>query len=222
MKITIKAGILIIILLVPAFVYLSLKYFGNNHYHLPKMVPIDVIEKKVNGKVVNDTVYHQIPSFNFLSTSGDTLNSTSLNGKIYVADFFFTRCGSICPKMTSQLTRVQNTFADDNDFKILSFTVDPEHDSIDVLKSYALKYNAKASVWHFLTGEKQLIYRLAKDGFKINALEDPNGGIEFVHSDKLILVDKNRIIRGFYDGTDPKDVDRLITEIKVLQHEYNR
>jgi protein SCO1/2 len=124
--------------------------------------------------------------------------------------------------MTSQLTRVQNTFADDNDFKILSFTVDPEHDSIDVLKSYALKYNAKASVWHFLTGEKQLIYRLAKDGFKINALEDPNGGIEFVHSDKLILVDKNRIIRGFYDGTDPKDVDRLITEIKVLQHEYNR
>lgn len=219
MKINFKAGILIIILLVPAFVYLFLKFFGSNHYGLHKFVPVDVVEKQIDGKIVIDTLYHTIPAFSLTSNNGSSFGSTDLEGKIYVADFFFSRCPSICPKMTSQLTRVQSAFADVKDFSIVSFTVDPENDSPEVLQSYASKYKADSKIWFFLTGKKDSIYRVAKEGFKISAMEDPTGGEEFVHSDKLILVDKNKIIRGFYNGTEPKDVDRLITEIKVLMQE---
>ena len=219
MKINIKAGLLIIILLVPAFVYLFLKFFGNNHYSLHKMIPIDVVEKNIDGNLIYDTIYHTIPTFSLKSSKGIDFGSKELSGKIYVADFFFTRCPTICPKMTSQLTRVQSAFTDSKDFNIVSFTVDPLNDTPEVLNSYASKYKSNPSSWFYLTGIKDSIFTIAKDGFKLNALDDPNGGVEFIHSDKLVLVDKNRIIRGFYNGTDPKDVDRLITEIKVLMQE---
>jgi protein SCO1/2 len=222
MKNYIKAGLLIIILLVPAFVYLFLKSFGNNHYTLPKMVPIDVVERTNAGKLVYDTIYHQVPPFEFTSSEHKKFGSQNLKGKIYIADFFFTRCPSICPVMSTQLTRVQSALAEYKEVQLLSFTVDPENDTPEVLASFATKYKANPLVWHFLTGNKDTLYKVAKEGFKISALDDPLGGEEFVHSDKLILVDKNNIIRGFYDGTNPKEVDRLITEVKVLLHEYEQ
>lgn len=220
MKIYFKVGLLIIILLVPAFVYIFMKSFGNNHYTLPKMIPIDVVEKQFNNKTVSDTVFHKVSNFELLSSNGKKFGATQLNGKVFVADFFFTRCQSICPKMSTQLSRVQSAFAEDSLVQLVSFSVDPDYDTKEVLNTYSSKFNANPKIWHFLLGSKSEIYKLAKYDFKITALDDPNGGEEFVHSDKLILVDKEKHIRGFYDGTDPKEVDRLITELKVLLYEY--
>lgn len=222
MKIYYKAGLLIIILLVPAFVYLFLKSFGNNHYRVPKMLPVDVIEKSVNGLKVTDTIYHHVPPFQFTTSTNTQFGSKQLEGKVYIADFFFSRCPSICPTMTTQLKRVQSTFIDNKEIQLVSFTVDPENDTPEVLDAFATKYKANPESWHFLTGQKDAIYKVAKEGFKISAMDDPAGGEAFVHSDKLILVDKDKIIRGFYNGTDPKEVDRLITEVKVLLHEYEQ
>jgi protein SCO1/2 len=233
----IKAGILITALAVPALIFLFLKGFGENHYQLPKMVPVidsttgEVKMKKNPAPRWNepemDTVFHTIPNWTLVNEKGTPFASTSLKGSIYVADFFFTRCTSICPKMSTQLTRVQDVFAKDNEVKLLSFSVDPSHDTPEVLKQYAKEYGAIDGKWHFLTGTRQQIYPLAIKGYYIpvadaseydKAIKTPDE--TFIHSEKLILVDKEGYIRGFYDGTDKKDVDRLILEIRVLQKIY--
>ncbi len=233
----IKAGILITALAVPAFVFLFLKGFGENHYQLPKLVPVidsttgEVkMKKNLNprwNEPATDTVFHTIPAWTLTDENAQAFSSTKMKGKIYVADFFFTRCTSICPKMSTQLTRVQDVFANSPEVQLLSFSVDPTHDSPEKLQAYAKNYDAKPDKWHFLTGTRQQIYPLAIKGYFIpvadaseydKAVKTPDE--TFIHSEKLILVDKEGYIRGFYDGTDKKDVDRLILEIKVLQKIY--
>ncbi len=184
--------------------------------------PEDVQEKVVDGKTISDTTFHAIPPFQFASSDGETITEKLTEGKIYVADFFFTTCPGICPLMSNQLKRVQEAFIDDPNILILSHTVDPDNDSLPVLKEYAKKYKAIKGKWYFLRGSQDQIYELAQKGYYISALEDENetGTDRFVHSDKLVLVDKQKHIRGFYNGTDAKDVDRLILEIKVLLSEY--
>ena len=156
------------------------------------------------------------PHFKLISQTGEIVTQKNLAGKIYVADFFFTRCPSICPVMTSELTRVAKVFADNPDIKIISHTVDPEYDTVEVLRDYAAKYNADPDQWYFVTGEKKEIYDLARKGYFIAAKEGDTGPVDFIHSQRFILVDKEKRIRGYYDGTDKKDVDRLIAEIGVL------
>jgi protein SCO1/2 len=139
---------------------------------------------------------------------------------MYVADFFFTRCPGICPKMSTELTRVQEVFSKDEEIKILSFSVDPDYDQPDTLKKYSTKYSADLAQWTFVTGTKDSIYALAQKGFFLSAMEDAARPVEFIHSDKMVLVDRNGWIRGYYSGTDKKDVDRLIDEIRVLKNIY--
>ncbi|MBC7387659.1 MAG: SCO family protein [Opitutaceae bacterium] len=217
-----RIGLLLLLLVFPVLVYLFLKFFGQNRYTLPKYFPQDVVENTLNGKTVSDTIFHKIPDFSFLSNSGDTVTQEISRDKIYVADFFFTTCPGICPQMSSQLKRVQEAFIDNPDILILSHTVDPETDTKEVLDAYAKKYKAIPGKWFFMTGEKNKIYDLAQKGYFISALEDSNysDADRFIHSDKLILVDKDKQIRGYYNGTDEKDVDRLILEISVLLDGY--
>ena len=234
---TVKAGILIAALVVPALIFLYLKGFGENHYNLPYMIPLtdsttgNIMMKKNPNPRWNqpemDTVFHTIPSWKLTDENGNEFLGQSLKGKIYVADFFFTRCGSICPKMSTELTRVQDTFSKEGEVQLASFSVDPMHDTPEKLREYAQKYDAKAGKWHFLTGTKTQIYPLAVKGYFIpvadaseydKAVKTPDE--TFIHSEKLILVDKEGYIRGFYDGTDKKDVDRLILEIRVLLKIY--
>ena len=234
---TIKAGILIAALVVPALIFLYLKGFGENHYELPYMIPLTdsttgnaMMRKNPNPKWNQpemDTVFHTIPAWKLTDENGKEFLGQSLKGKIYVADFFFTRCGSICPKMSTELTRLQDTFSEDDEVQIASFSVDPVHDTPEMLKEYAKKYDAKSGKWHFLTGTKTQIYPLAVKGYFIpvadaseydKAVKSPDE--TFIHSEKLILVDKEGHIRGFYDGTDKKDVDRLVLEIRVLLKIY--
>ena len=234
---TIKAGILITALVVPALIFLYLKGFGENHYNLPYMIPLtdsttgNVMMRKNPNPRWNqpemDTVFHTIPNWKLTDENGQEFVGESLKGKIYVADFFFTRCGSICPKMSTEFTRVQDTFSKEDEVQLASFSVDPTHDTPEVMKEYAKKYDAKAGKWHFLTGTKTQIYPLAVKGYFIpvadaseydKAVKTPDE--TFIHSEKLILIDKEGHIRGFYDGTDKKDVDRLILEIRVLLKIY--
>lgn len=214
-----KAGILTTTLVLPAFIILMLHKCATNHFDLPYYVPkMDILTGNVmmNGK---DTVFHTVPNFELTDQNGNTVTEKTVKDRIYVADFIFTRCGTICPKMTTQLARIQKEFANDS-VLILSHTVDPRFDTPEVLKGYAKRYNAKEGTWYFLTGEKQKLYDLAHKGYFIAAREEEQSTTpdnSFSHSDKLILIDKKGHIRGFYDGTDPVEIDRLKAEIKVLR-----
>lgn len=230
-----KAGILVATLVVPALLYLFLRFATQNHYELPRYLPlIDSTNggsrmgqvKLADGSVVTDTLYHRIPPFRLVDQDGDTVDQSVVKGKIYVADFFFTRCGTICPKISSQLTRVQDIFRDNATIKFLSYSVDPEHDGPAELKAYAKRYDAIPGKWYFLTGKKADIYNLAMTGYYLPAVDaGVKAGIPdetFIHSEKLVLVDKDGIVRGFYDGTDKEDVDRLVLEIRVLLDIYSK
>jgi protein SCO1/2 len=222
MKLSWRTGLLLVLLAVPVFLIFFLHKFGQNHFKLVTYFPEDVQEKVVDGKTVSDTIFHAIPPFRFTSSDNEIITEKKTENKIYIADFFFTTCPGICPLMSNQLKRVQEAFIDYPDILILSHTVDPDNDSLSVLRDYAKAYKAIKGKWYFLRGDKDQIYELAQKGYFISALEDEKeeGSDRFVHSDKLVLVDKERHIRGFYNGTDPKEVDRLILETKVLLSEY--
>ena len=166
-----------------------------------------------------DTVYHTIKDFSLLNQYKEIVTQQTTQNKIYVANFFFATCQSICPAMTNQLTRVQQAEKNNPDFLILSHTVNPMHDTAEVLMEYAGKYGALKNKWHFLTGDKKAIYNLAKDDYMVNALEDDGTAEGFIHSEALILIDKQRRIRGIYDGTDSLQVNKLISDISILKTE---
>ncbi len=174
---------------------------------------------EVNGKI--DTVYHTIPSFKLVDQEGDTVTEKTVEGKIYVADFFFGTCPSICPVMAQQMLRVHEKFKDVEDFAILSHTIDPAHDTVAYLKGYAEKLGVMNNdTWHFLTGPQEEIYELGEKDYMVTVGEDANAPGGFIHSGHFWLVDKERRLRGFYDGTIASHVDRLMNDIKKLQAEY--
>ncbi len=231
-------GILFIVLILPVFIYLGLKTWGTNHFTLPRYIPaIDSTTGEIKmGKRLNprwneselDTIFQTIPTFNLLNEKGQRFSSSNLKGKIYVASFFFTRCGTICPKITGQLSRVQDTFNQDPELKLISISVDPAYDHPEKLKAYSKRFDANEGQWTFLTGEKKVIYPLILKGFHVPladaseydaAIKNPDE--TFIHSERLVLVDKEGVIRGFYVGTDKKEVDRLLVEIKVLKTIYS-
>lgn len=170
---------------------------------------------------VNDTTYHYIPEFEFVDQDNDKVNLETVKNKIYVAEYFFTTCGSICPIMNNNLEKVYKEFKNNADFLILSHTVDPETDSVAVLKAYALEHGVKDKRWLFVTGSKPKLYELARKGYLLNAEEGNGGEEDFIHTQNFALIDKEQHIRGFYDGTDSLEVNRLIQEIKLLTKEYD-
>ncbi len=207
-----KILVLLIILVSPSVFYLFLKSARHNIQRLEIFGPKEVNEK-------GDSVYHTIPDFEFVNQYGKKISKKDFDGKIFVADFIFTTCQSICPKMSEQLTRVQEKIKEQDDVLLLSHTVDPENDSVPVLLNYAQKMGAHEGKWHFVTGEKKTIYDIARYGYYVTALEGDGGPDDFIHSEKLMLIDKQGRIRGYYDGTADTSVKRLMDEIKVLKFE---
>ena len=206
---------LLFLLSFPAVLYVILSTGKTNFIHLPY---IGERELAANGK---DTIYHAIPSFKFVNQDGDTITDKNYEGKIYVADYFFTTCKSICPKMATELQRVQDKFAYTKGMvQILSHTVNPENDSVSVLKEYANMVHADTKMWNFVTGDKKQLYDMARYGYLVNAMEGDGGPDDFIHSELLVLVDKEKHIRGIYDGTNIKSVNDLLDDIKVLIAEY--
>ena len=166
-----------------------------------------------------DTIYHTIGDFSFTNQHGEVVNNKTVANKIYVADFFFATCQSICPEMSTNLKDVQKAFENDDSLLILCHTVNPLHDTVEVLNAYGETYGAKKNKWHFLTGNKKEIYDLAKTSYLVNALEQDGSAEGFLHSELLLLIDKKGRIRGMYDGTNKVEVQRLIKDIKLLKQE---
>ncbi len=173
-----------------------------------------------NAIKVNDTLWHTVPDFSFDGHTGRKVTHNDFKDKIFIADFFFSHCPSICPQMSKQLQRVQYEFRKDTMIKILSHTVDPERDSIPRLAEYAELYEADSTKWLFVTGSKVDLYEQARKGYYVVITEGDGGAEDFIHTPNLVLVDKERVIRGYYDGTKEEEVNQMMMDIKTVQLEY--
>ena len=182
-----------------------------------KEAPLPVFgEREVIGQ---DTVYHTIANFKFVDQDSNEVTNDTYKGKIYVADFFFTSCRTICPIMKTQMLRVYDSIQNEPDVLLLSHTIDPEYDTVGLLNDYARRLGVKSDKWHFVTGNKDEIYKLAQTSYFSTALEDKSEPDGFIHSGAFLLIDKERRIRGKYDGTKEEDVNRLLADIQRLKTE---
>ncbi len=187
---------------------------------LPIFHPAQLDPRLVDPSIRRNGGEHRISDFVLVDQRGDTLQLADLEGRLLVADFFFTSCATICPKMSMQMARVQEAYRDEPRVVLLSHSVTPEADSVPALAEYAERHGALPDRWHFLTGDRRRIYALARRSY-FAALDQGDGGPDdFVHTENFVLVDTHRRIRGFYDGTSSADVDRLIGDLdKLLQEE---
>jgi protein SCO1/2 len=183
-----------------------------------RRLPIYGERKLASAKpgAVPDTVYQTIPPFSFTDQTGATVSQADFDGKVYVADFFFTRCPSICPIMSRQMLRVYNAYKSDPRLLLLSHSIDPKHDSVAVLKRYADGLGIQVAQWHLVTGPKDAIYEQAQKGYIVPAVYGTGLPQDINHSGHFVLVDGQRRIRGYYLGTDAAEVDKLIADIKIL------
>ena len=191
----------------------------NEGKSLPIIGEKEIKERILHGQKVYDTLYHRIPDFRFINQEGQVVTQADFKDKIYVADFFFTTCPTICPIMKIQMTRLYEKFKDHEDVRLLSHSIDPIHDSVEVLKAFADRLEVSAPKWHMVTGDKAAIYEIGEEHYLVTT-GDPNKLSEHIHSGAFILVDKERRIRGYYDGTDKQAVSRLIRDIPLLLNEY--
>lgn len=179
----------------------------------------------VNNELVDSSLqykkkYHTIADFKLVNQNGDTITQEDYKGKIYVADFFFTTCPSICPIMTGNMARIQERLKDNENVLLLSHSVTPDIDSVPVLKEYAIKKGVNDAKWNLVTGDKKQIYKLARKSY-LAVKEDGDGGpYDMIHTENFILVDKEKRIRGFYDGTNDESIEKLMHDIEILQQEY--
>ena len=193
---------------------------GCQDQRLPIFGQREVATREVNGKQVIDTVYHTIAPFRFVNQDNSVITNETFNGKVYVADFFFTSCRTICPIMKTQMVRVYEQVQDDADVLILSHTIDPEYDTVALLRDFANRLGVKSSKWHFATGQpKEYVFDLAQKSYFATAMEDKAEPDGFIHSGAFLLIDQQGRIRGKYDGTKEDDVNRLMKDIKRLERE---
>jgi protein SCO1 len=185
---------------------------------LPYLGEPTITSHEENGALIADTIFPTIPAFSFTNQDGKQVNDSTFNGSIYVADFFFTTCPTICPKMKAELLRVYEAFKNEPRVKILSHTIDPEHDSVAVLSEYASRLQVSSEKWNFVTGDKDSIYTIA-EYYLCSAEEAPGEPGGYIHSGALVLIDHQKHIRGMYDGTKPEEVDLLIKDIPILLRE---
>jgi protein SCO1/2 len=164
--------------------------------------------------------FHKIPDFNLMNQLGDTISQKTFEGKIYVTDFFFTTCPGICPKMTGNMEKIQEEFVNDSDILLLSHSVMPTTDSIPILKEYAKNNNVIDNKWHLVTGGKKDIYDLGRNHYFVeNDLGEVKDINDFLHTENFLLIDKNKHIRGIYNGLNRASIAQLIIDIKTLQKE---
>ena len=210
-----KIGFFTYLIVLTALVFFGLAIFYKLSDKPIKTLPI-YGQKYFNGK---DSVFHTVKPFKFINQNGDSISEKTFEGSIYVTDYFFTTCQSICPIMSTQMELVAKEFSGNKKIKFLSHTVNPENDSVNVLCDYAKAHHANAEQWHFVTGDKKQLYNMARESYLLNAEIGDGGPNDFIHTQNFALIDTKKNIRGFYDGTDKKDVQRLIKDIKILLKE---
>jgi protein SCO1/2 len=203
-----------------AFLSISI-YLLTPKKKLPIFNPSDVNPELVDSTVQHVSKYHTIADFSFTNQNGKIISQKNYEGKIYVADFFFTTCPTICPIMQDNMLEIQNTFKDISDVMLLSHTVMPHIDSVPVLKKYALEKGVIDSKWNLVTGDKKDIFYIARKSYLAVKTETEGELYDMVHTENFILVDKQRRVRGFYDGTKKEEIKRLIEDIRFLIDEKN-
>lgn len=220
MKRLLFIGLLLLVVLPIGYYYLNP---SRHDQPLPVINPVDVQEEMVDPEMLRIGKGHRVGTFRFENQNGQWISQKDMLGKVSVVEYFFTTCKSICPIMNTQMQRVQRKFANEPQVGIYSFTVDPETDSVAQMKRYATAHQAKAGQWHFLTGAKSDLYRLARRSFFVlkpaEAQNLGDAGSDFIHTNNFVLVDKQLRIRGYYDGTNPKEVDRLLIHMQQLLDE---
>ncbi|MCC5924042.1 MAG: SCO family protein [Crocinitomicaceae bacterium] len=218
-----KAIIVIVILIIGVATAYFMTKNSQDVKQLPIIQPKDIKKEMVDPSLLEKGIGHRIGEFNLINQDGENITLADVKGKVFVAEYFFTTCMTICPKMTEQMTRVQAAFRNNENVKMLSFTVNPDYDDVDILKEYSEKYNALAGQWHFLTGTKEELYGLARKSFFVlkpaEAANLGDAGSDFIHTNNFVLVDRQLRIRGYYDGTSPDEVSELIADIQLLLKE---
>ncbi len=203
-----------------AFVVSSFYYVNKPIETLPIYSPSMVSKELVDENIQFIKKYHKIKDFSMKNQNGETITQEFYNDKIYVADFFFTTCPTICPIMTENMGYIQEKIKNDSDILLLSFSVTPEIDSVEQLKKYALEKNVIDSKWNLVTGNKKDIYNLARTSYLVAKTNGDGGKYDMIHTENFVLVDKEKRIRGFYDGTNSKEMDQLLNDIKILKNSY--
>lgn len=192
----------------------------NRSRKLPIMGHTQFQQKKIGGKITTDTVYHTIDSFVFFDQDSSRVSRETVEGKVYVADFFFTTCPSICPVMATQMLRVYDKYKNRNDFMILSHSIDPEYDTVALLGDYARRLGVEeGGNWRFLTGTETDVYELGERKYFATAQPDQTAPGGYLHSGAFLLIDRKGRVRGHYDGTKSEEVDKLMSDIDLLLEE---
>jgi len=193
---------------------------NSKNDRLPILGRKEIKNVSFEGGIKADTIYHTIRDFSFSNQDGKTITQDTFKDKIYIADFFFTTCPTICPIMKTQMLRVYEKYEDNPEVMILSHTIDPNHDSVEVLHEFADRLGVSSNTWHFVTGDEAEIYDIGQNSYMVTAREDPDEPGGYLHSGAFLLVDKERRIRGIYDGTKEDKVDQLLRDIDKLLKEY--
>ncbi len=188
---------------------------------LPIYSPAMVNSELVPEEIQHIRKYHTIGDFSLTNQNGETITQADYKDKIYIADFFFTTCPTICPIMTKNMAEIQNEIKNDQEVMLLSHSVTPEIDSVAQLKKYALEKGVDDSKWNLVTGDKKDIYNLARKSYLAVKTDGDGGPFDMIHTENFILVDKERRIRGFYDGTKKEDIDKLMEDLAILKASYS-
>ena len=212
-----------IVFLIISIIIISIIYNTLNVYQpLPIYQPSMVSNELVDSTIQHQRKYHKIADFSLVNQNGKIITQDDYKDKIYVADFFFTTCQTICPIMTTNMSEIQNEILNDDDVMLLSHSVTPKIDSVPQLKRYAIKKGVNDKKWNLVTGDKKQIYELARKSY-LAVKTDGNGDeYDMIHTENFMLIDKKRQIRGFYDGTNKEDMTRLLNDIKILKNEPNQ
>lgn len=211
---------ILLIVCVPIAYYFNVP---SDKKELAVINPIDLNSQMVDIELRSKGKDHFIADFDLIDQDGLAFSSSNVSKKIWVVEYFFASCMGICPIMNEQMKRIQSAYLSDTNVVILSFTVDPENDTPQVLKAYANAHDAAAGKWFFLTGDKESIYKLARKSFFLlkpaEAKNQGDVGSDFIHTNNFVLIDENKQIRGYYDGTNRNEVDELMEDIAILQKE---
>lgn len=209
---------LILSAIIITLIYQQLKPTPKLPVYQPSMVTADLVDTTVQYV----RKYHEIGNFKLINQKGDTITQADFENKIYVADFFFTTCQSICIDMAKSMQTLQKEFKNDDEIRLLSHSVTPEIDDVPQLKKYAKEKGVIDEKWQLATGDKKQIYRLAREEYLASKTEGDGGPYDLVHTENFVLVDKEKRIRGFYDGTNPEEIEQLIEDIVILKLEYEK
>ncbi|MFN5423199.1 MAG: SCO family protein [bacterium] len=214
----------ILVVIIPILSYLFVSDLSRDAIKMPRRYFYDsVVVKMEKGRKVNDTIWHKVRPFKLNNQFGKEVGLADLNGKVIIANFFFTSCPSICPKLTNNMKKLQTAFKKtDTLVRFVSFTVDPARDSVSKIKAYGDKFGIDHDTWWMLTGDRNEIYDIALNEFKASIASEGNIDTGFIHTEKFFLLDRDLVVRGWYNGLDSSNLEKIIKDVVLLNMERDK